>query len=138
LLCFAPAEVVGIDLAPSQVANGETLAHERGLSNLRFQVADVAALPFPDASFDAAFSSNALEYLADPGSGLRELRRVLKVGGVIGICDADISTLRLSPDSRFIREFVRLFRRWREVGASAYYAPHQRSLLRDAGFAPRP
>jgi ubiquinone/menaquinone biosynthesis C-methylase UbiE len=133
----APAEVVGIDLAPSQVANGEAVAHERSLSNLRFEVADVAALPFPNASFDAAFSSNALEYLTDPGSGLRELRRVLKLGGVIGICDADVSTLRLSPDSRFTREFVRLFRRWREVGASPYYAPHQRSLLRDAHFAPR-
>jgi ubiquinone/menaquinone biosynthesis C-methylase UbiE len=131
----APAEVVGIDLAPSQVKRGRALARERGLGNLRFEVADVAALPFPAASFDAAFSSNALENLADPRRGLRELRRVLKVGGVLGICDTDVSSPRLARDGPFSREFARLFRRWRELDASPYYAPEQRRLLRDAGFA---
>jgi hypothetical protein len=40
----------------------------------------------------------------------------------------------MAPDSPYTRAFVRLFWRWRERGASPYYAPQQRSLLREAGF----
>jgi ubiquinone/menaquinone biosynthesis C-methylase UbiE len=133
----APGEVVGIDLAPVQVERARALARERGLTNLRFQVADIGALPFPDAAFDAAFASNVLHYLADPLIGLRELRRVLRPGGVIGVVDADVGTLRLAPESPFTRAFMPLFRRWREQGASPYYAPYQRRLLREAGFTGR-
>ena len=133
----APGEAIGIDLAPTQVGRARALARERGLDNLRFEVADVCALPFPDAHFDAAFASNVLQYLPDPLVGLKELRRVLKPGGVVGVCDADVGTLRLAPDSPFTREFLPRFWRFRERGASPYYAPQQRTLLRDAGFVRR-
>ncbi|QPP09417.1 class I SAM-dependent methyltransferase [Streptomyces bathyalis] len=44
--------------------------------------ADARALPFADASFDAAFSAyGALQFVADPVRVLREVRRVLKPGG---------------------------------------------------------
>jgi ubiquinone/menaquinone biosynthesis C-methylase UbiE len=133
----APGEAVGVDLAPVQVERGRALARERGLGTLRFQLADITALPFPDAAFDAAFTSNVLQYLADPLVGLRELRRVLTPGGVIGVVDADVSTLRLAPESAFTRAFLPLFRRWREQDASPYVAPELRRLLREAGFTRR-
>lgn len=46
-----------------------------------FAVADAAALPFGNGVFDAAVCSEVLEHLFDPGAGLDEIRRVLRLGG---------------------------------------------------------
>ena len=86
----AGGEATGIDASPDAIDAARTLAQERGVANARFQVADVHALPFADASFDAAFVHAVLQHLPDPASALREIRRVLKPGGVIGVADADI------------------------------------------------
>ena len=48
---------------------------------LRFMVADIQSLPFPDASFDAVIANMMLYHVPDLGKGLSEVRRVLKPGG---------------------------------------------------------
>ncbi len=76
-------EVVSVDELPSEVETWQQLAgHIRGLT---VQVADGRSLPFPDESFDHAYSISVLEHI--PGDGdaaaLRELARVLRPGGRI-------------------------------------------------------
>jgi SAM-dependent methyltransferase len=71
--------VWGIDVAASTVA-GATRRHP----GLRASVADVRALPFPEASFDVVFSNSTLdhfEHARDIDVSLRELSRVLRPGG---------------------------------------------------------
>lgn len=65
----APGEVVGIDIDPDQIERARALAAERGAKNVRFEVADIYALPFPDGSFDAVFGNQLLLWLSDPRSG---------------------------------------------------------------------
>ena len=48
---------------------------------------DVLALPFDDASFDAATIGFGMRNVDDLDAGLRELRRVLRPGGRIGILE---------------------------------------------------
>ena len=76
----APGEVIGLDLQPSQIERARLLAAERAISNVRFEVGDVSRLPFPDASFDAAFAHTLLLHLRDRVGALREIRRVLEAG----------------------------------------------------------
>src|SRR5579859_5736201 len=57
----APSEVVGIDQEASAVAAATALAAAQSLPNARFEVANAAALPFPDGSFGAAFAHTLLE-----------------------------------------------------------------------------
>lgn len=68
-----------IDVSRRVVSAGrERLAH---LPNVRFRVADMHALPFPDASFDQVLLMNSLSYAADPGRALAEAARVLRPDG---------------------------------------------------------
>jgi SAM-dependent methyltransferase len=93
-------------------------------------------LPFPDASFDAAFAANVLEHLTDPLRALREIRRVLRSGGVVGVRDPDVSTQRVAGLGPAWEKVYPAVSAARERANSPTYAPRQRALLRQAGFAP--
>jgi len=129
----APGEVVGLDIGEPALA----LAAERGVGNVRFDSGSVYALPFPDASFDAAFSRSVLEHLAEPLAALREVRRVLKPGGVIGVRDGDHGGAPvLAPPSPLVEEAMApSFRVWERNGGNPRRGREHHALLRAAGFA---
>ncbi len=82
-LARAGAQVHSVDLLASEVELWRRLA--AGTANVDFSVADGTALPFDDASFDAAYSVSVIEHI--PGDGdakaLAELARVTLPGGRI-------------------------------------------------------
>lgn len=69
--------VVGIDASPSLVAAARELAPE-----MELHVANAAALPFDDASFDLVVSFMCLHDVDDLDGAVREIARVLEPGGV--------------------------------------------------------
>jgi ubiquinone/menaquinone biosynthesis C-methylase UbiE len=75
-----------VDLAPEMIEYARQTAGES--SPVTFTVADVAALPFPDATFDVIVSSISQHHWTDPEGGLRDLHRVLRPGGRLWIYDA--------------------------------------------------
>lgn len=95
----APGKVVGVDASAGQVEAAVALASAAGLANATFQVANCYHLPFAEGTFDLAFSHALLEHLADPVAMLREVLRVLKPGGVIGVCSPDWGGFLLAPPS---------------------------------------
>jgi SAM-dependent methyltransferase len=84
----APGEVHAIDVSEEQFAIGRTVAAERGVA-VSFQQGSVYELPFDDARFDAVFAHALLEHLADPRAAVREMARVLRPGGVLGVSSPD-------------------------------------------------
>jgi SAM-dependent methyltransferase len=53
---------------------------------LDVQQARAEALPYPDASFDAAAAQLVVHFMRDPVAGLREMARVVRPGGVLAAC----------------------------------------------------
>ena len=57
-------------------------AAERGMANIRTEQGKAESLPFADGEFDFVFSRYSTHHWRDVGLALREVRRVLKPGGV--------------------------------------------------------
>jgi ubiquinone/menaquinone biosynthesis C-methylase UbiE len=80
--------IVGVDAAASMLALARPKAEAAGLAGrVRFDRADVKALPYGNASFDGVFSNTILHHIPEPVDFLREAARVLAPGGVLLIRD---------------------------------------------------
>lgn len=78
-------EAVGVDLTPAMVERAK--ADAAGLGNLEFVVGDATALPLPDARFDGAVTRFSLHHIPAPRRVLREMARVVRVGGYVAAAD---------------------------------------------------
>jgi len=74
--------VVGTDFTPEMIE----LARAKSPS-IRFEVADVTNLPYPDASFDVASIAFGIRNVGDPKKGIAELARVVRSGGRVIILE---------------------------------------------------
>jgi demethylmenaquinone methyltransferase/2-methoxy-6-polyprenyl-1,4-benzoquinol methylase len=74
--------VVGVDFSEQMLERARRKAPE-----LEWIQGDVLALPFDDAAFDAAVVGFGVRNMEDLEAGLRELRRVLRTGGRLGILE---------------------------------------------------
>lgn len=79
--------LVGMDLAPQMV----TLAAQLWPS-IDFRVGNLEALPFPDASFDAAFGSFVILHVPRPELAAAQLARVLTGGGRLALSTWDVDS----------------------------------------------
>ena len=76
------ANVVGLDFSEAMLERAGTKSTE-----IEWVRGDVLALPFDDASFDAVTVGFGVRNVDDLEVGLRELRRVLRPGGRLGILE---------------------------------------------------
>jgi demethylmenaquinone methyltransferase/2-methoxy-6-polyprenyl-1,4-benzoquinol methylase len=78
----AGGRVTGLDFSEQMLERARAKS-----SAVEWVQGDALALPFADGSFDAATVGFGVRNLDDLESGLRELRRVLRQGGRIGILE---------------------------------------------------
>jgi SAM-dependent methyltransferase len=81
------ATVTSTDYVPALLENGRRRAAADGLSNIRFELADVEALPYTDASFDVVLSTFGVMFAPDHARAAAELTRVCRPGGRIGLAN---------------------------------------------------
>lgn len=89
--------VVAVDPAASFVE-----AARARHAGVEVREASAEALPFPDATFDAALAQLVVHFMADPVAGLSEMRRVTRAGGTVAACVWDF-TEGNGPLERFWR-----------------------------------
>ena len=73
--------VTATDLVPAMLDGARRRAAEAGLDNLRFEIADMEALPFADAAFDRVVCRFGIMFAPRVDVALAEARRVLRPGG---------------------------------------------------------
>jgi len=80
--------VVGCDFAHPMLCLGvQKVMAGRGRFGVGLVEADALGLPFRDSTFDVVVSAFVVRNLANIKSGLREMRRVLRPNGILGILD---------------------------------------------------
>ncbi|NJQ02855.1 methyltransferase domain-containing protein [Streptomyces zingiberis] len=131
----APGRVTGADTAPEILRRARATAAGRGLENVDFTVTDVSALGFPDAVFDVVHAHQLLQHVADPVGALREMRRVLRPGGVAAARDSDYAGMIWYPRVPGLDDWSDLYRRVARSGGGEPDAGRRLlSWAREAGF----
>ncbi|WP_224271017.1 class I SAM-dependent methyltransferase [Haloprofundus salinisoli] len=77
-------DVTGLDYVPGLIERAKTRAQANG-QEIDFQIGDAQAMPFPDNSFDAVLSVYGIQFAPNQEQAARELLRVCKPGGKIGL-----------------------------------------------------
>jgi SAM-dependent methyltransferase len=132
----SPGDVTGFDIEPRQLELARAAAARRGIRNARFEEGSIYEIPASDASFDIAVAHFVIEHVSDPPRALREMRRVLRPGGVAAIKDPSYPGFVFRPRTPEVALYEELMAKWQKHNsASTTYAVDLRSQLLEAGFS---
>jgi arsenite methyltransferase len=123
--------VCAVDVSRDQIAAAKELCAD--MHCVECLVSDALALPYEDATFDAAFGVQVIEYLPELDKVLRELHRVLHVGGRLLIFATNWSSVvwhSTQPD-----RMRRILREWNEHAPFPDLPAMLPASLKRAGFA---
>jgi ubiquinone/menaquinone biosynthesis C-methylase UbiE len=130
---LAPGQVIGLDISSEVLTAARQDPVARGLANLQYEQGSVYDVPFPDASFDVVFAHQVLQHLREPGAALREMLRVVRTGGLIGVRDVDWGTAACWPADPWIDRFVEVHvKTWYRNGGEPRMGRQLRALFNAA------
>ncbi|HEV7454756.1 MAG TPA: methyltransferase domain-containing protein [Candidatus Saccharimonadales bacterium] len=102
------ADVSGITITPYEVGSAKKLAQKLGVSGkTHFQLADYAAPPFKNASFDRIYTTETLSHAVDVQAVLQQFYRLLKPGGKLVCAEYECDYDKFGDAGRQAAEFVK-------------------------------
>jgi SAM-dependent methyltransferase len=97
LAAAQPGSIVGVDPSSGFVEHARSTIPD---PRARFTLGDAQQLPVEDATVDAAVSGLVLNFVADPGRAVAEMRRATRTGGILAAYVWDYAA-----DMQLIRRF---------------------------------
>jgi ubiquinone/menaquinone biosynthesis C-methylase UbiE len=143
--------VIALDVSRDALLTARATADNAGFANLQCLLADGHCLPFPDETFDAAFTRSVLIYLPAKQTAIQELYRVLRPGGRVSLFEpinsaasdyvVDLEAAHVGQSDRALtRERQRVLRHLQKTSpahVASFVAFDERALVRwfvKAGF----
>jgi ubiquinone/menaquinone biosynthesis C-methylase UbiE len=126
--------VTGIDLSADQLAEAAEICASAGLSNVSFRNADACATRLPANSFDLVYCRFLLLHLTAPHACLREMKRILKPGGILVVEDGDIASAGSVPPTAIATGVALFMRLGASRGLNYSLANSLFHLVKSAGF----
>jgi arsenite methyltransferase len=124
--------VHGVDVSPSMLEVARGRRSPPGAQQPQYAEGDALAMPFADASFDAAASTQVYEYVLDMPAALAEARRVLRPGGRLLVLDTDWDSIVWH--SRDPERMRRVLAAWEAHLVHPDLPRRLTGLLEEAGF----
>ncbi|MBE7198170.1 MAG: class I SAM-dependent methyltransferase [Parafilimonas terrae] len=127
----AGAQVTAYDLSPQMLGAVSAEAARRGLTGIETRQGSAEALPFPDGTFDAVLTRYSAHHWRDVPAALREVRRVVRTGGLCVICDI------ISPEEPLLDTHLQAVELLRDPShVRDYRLSEWRRMLSEAGLQP--
>ena len=128
-------KVIGSDAVEGVLQQASSYASSRDLTNVTFQKDDANALPFEDNTFDVVHCHQVLQHVKDPVGILKEMRRVVKPGGIVAAREADYKTFAWYPEPPQIARWAELYQQVaRSNGGEPNAGRYCHVWAREAGF----
>ena len=122
-------EVIAYDLSEQMLSVVNDAAKTRGIFNIATRQGYAEVLPFDDGSFDVVISRYSAHHWHDVGKALREVKRVLKPGGVVIFMDV------MSPGHPVLDIWLQTVEALRDTSHVRNYSSGEwLSLFNDAGL----
>lgn len=133
---ISQGKVIGIDIKEEQVNLAKKNAPQH-LNNLSFQQADINRLPFQDNTFDVVFTHAVLCHVKDPSSTIKELKRVVKPGGIVASREMDWGALLIYPEDHLLYEAAEMREKYfKHLGFNYRIGRELNMLYTQEGFSP--
>jgi SAM-dependent methyltransferase len=103
-------EVVALEINDEAAQLTRAELERQGVGPVDVRVGDIHDLDLADDEFDVVHAHQVLQHVADPVSALREMARVTRVGGVVGVRDSDYAAFAWYPELPGLDRWLGLYR----------------------------
>jgi len=126
---------IGIDIDEDLIDSNNKKVSESNVKNLKFEVADILKLPYPDNFFDIAYMQALIVHMKSPINAISEVYRVLKNDGLIAVREPIMDKTIFSPEEHILQESFELIQKAiKSCGGDASIGRKLLPLLNEVGF----